>query len=267
MGVQRFTGANTRETMRQIRQALGEDVLILSNRVVDGGVEIVAMSEQAHAQALAGPAAEDDSNGTPTSESAAAESPAAWEAFNRRMLEDMRALLRESAAPAPAPGQAVRDAILRQLSQAGFSHVLCETLLETLPASLLDESAEEAETPAWQAWLERQLAARLEVLDSEEALFEAGGLFALVGPTGAGKTTTTAKLAARYVMRHGPREAALVTTDLPYRRRRAAAYLCAPAGCGSACARRTGRPGGTAGASGPAPPRADGTLRRQAHDG
>ncbi|WIX33581.1 flagellar biosynthesis protein FlhF [Salinicola sp. JS01] len=213
MGVQRFTGANTRETMRQIRQALGEDVLILSNRVVDGGVEIVAMSEQAHAQALAGPAGEGESDGTPASESAAAESPAAWEAFNRRMLEDMRALLRESAAPAPAPGQAVRDAILRQLSQAGFSHVLCETLLETLPASLLDESAEEAETPAWQAWLERQLAARLEVLDSEEALFEAGGLFALVGPTGAGKTTTTAKLAARYVMRHGPREAALVTTD------------------------------------------------------
>ncbi|WP_188115185.1 MULTISPECIES: flagellar biosynthesis protein FlhF [Salinicola] len=214
MGVQRFTGANTREAMRQVRQALGEDVLILSNRVVDGGVEIVAMSEQAHAQALAGPAAADaEGDGASTDEATAAESPAAWEAFNRRMLEDMRALLRETSSPAPAPGQQVRDAILRQLSQAGFSHVLCETLLETLPAALLEESAEEAETPAWQAWLERQLAARLEVLESEEALFEAGGLFALVGPTGAGKTTTTAKLAARYVMRHGPREAALVTTD------------------------------------------------------
>ncbi|MDQ2078079.1 flagellar biosynthesis protein FlhF [Marinimicrobium sp. ABcell2] len=40
-----------------------------------------------------------------------------------------------------------------------------------------------------------------------------GGVYALVGPTGAGKTTTIGKLAARYVMEHGPREVALVTTD------------------------------------------------------
>lgn len=40
-----------------------------------------------------------------------------------------------------------------------------------------------------------------------------GGVFALVGPTGAGKTTTIGKLAARYVMQHGPREVALVTLD------------------------------------------------------
>ena len=42
---------------------------------------------------------------------------------------------------------------------------------------------------------------------------EAGGVIALVGPTGAGKTTTIAKLAARFVAQHGPRDIALVTTD------------------------------------------------------
>ena len=40
-----------------------------------------------------------------------------------------------------------------------------------------------------------------------------GGVIALVGPTGAGKTTTIAKLAARFVAAHGPRDIALVTTD------------------------------------------------------
>jgi flagellar biosynthesis protein FlhF len=44
-------------------------------------------------------------------------------------------------------------------------------------------------------------------------LIEQGGVFALVGPTGVGKTTSTAKLAARCVMRHGPEKLALITTD------------------------------------------------------
>jgi flagellar biosynthesis protein FlhF len=41
----------------------------------------------------------------------------------------------------------------------------------------------------------------------------AGGITAIVGPTGAGKTTTIAKLAARWCMRHGAADLALVSTD------------------------------------------------------
>jgi flagellar biosynthesis protein FlhF len=40
-----------------------------------------------------------------------------------------------------------------------------------------------------------------------------GGVIALVGPTGAGKTTTIAKLAARWSMEHGSQDLALVSTD------------------------------------------------------
>ncbi len=42
---------------------------------------------------------------------------------------------------------------------------------------------------------------------------ETGGVIALVGPTGAGKTTTIAKLAACFAQRHNARDVALVTTD------------------------------------------------------
>jgi flagellar biosynthesis protein FlhF len=42
---------------------------------------------------------------------------------------------------------------------------------------------------------------------------QTGGIVALVGPTGAGKTTTIAKLAARWCLRHGSKDLALVSTD------------------------------------------------------
>ncbi len=47
----------------------------------------------------------------------------------------------------------------------------------------------------------------------DDNLMEYGGIVALVGPTGVGKTTTIAKLAGQYIMRHGSRQVALITTD------------------------------------------------------
>jgi flagellar biosynthesis protein FlhF len=57
------------------------------------------------------------------------------------------------------------------------------------------------------------LAQNLNAIESEDEILEKGGTYALVGPTGVGKTTTTAKLAARCVVRHGAGKLALVTTD------------------------------------------------------
>jgi flagellar biosynthesis protein FlhF len=48
---------------------------------------------------------------------------------------------------------------------------------------------------------------------AKEDLAEMHGVFALVGPTGVGKTTTIAKIAARFALRHGIDQFGLVTTD------------------------------------------------------
>ena len=63
---------------------------------------------------------------------------------------------------------------------------------------------------AWQLAL-AELSATLPVADND--FLDQGGIVALVGSTGVGKTTSIAKLAARYVLRHGRRHVALVTTD------------------------------------------------------
>ena len=63
------------------------------------------------------------------------------------------------------------------------------------------------------AWVKGAADRALMTIANEEDIVDRGGVFALVGPTGVGKTTTTAKLAARCVLRHGASKVALVTTD------------------------------------------------------
>ncbi|WP_321906812.1 flagellar biosynthesis protein FlhF [Burkholderia cenocepacia] len=103
---------------------------------------------------------------------------------------------------------AVHGALTKHLFAAGFSAQLVRMLVDNLP------SGDGAQTFGQAAeWAQSVLASNLPVLDSEDALMERGGVFALMGPTGVGKTTTTAKLAARCVMRFGASKVALLTTD------------------------------------------------------
>lgn len=93
--------------------------------------------------------------------------------------------------------------LLRRFSELGFSKRLTLDLTDRL------ENAEDMEQAIAGA---EQLLAKLLPL-AQEDLLECGGIVALVGPTGVGKTTTIAKLAAKFRLRHGPREIALITTD------------------------------------------------------
>lgn len=127
-------------------------------------------------------------------------------------LADMRLLLeqqlwrmnehqgRPAAFAAPAQQQ---SPLVEHLEHLGLPHDLVMELVQQVrPNQRL--------SLAWREVLAR-LARQLPTDNSD--LIDRGGVFAFVGPTGVGKTTTIAKLAARYVLDHGPGKVALVTTD------------------------------------------------------
>ncbi len=98
-----------------------------------------------------------------------------------------------------------QSALTRHLFAAGFSAQLVRMMIDNLPAV--------ANMDAGMEWVNSVLESNLPVIENEDALMERGGVFALMGQTGVGKTTTTAKLAARCVMRYGASKVALLTTD------------------------------------------------------
>ncbi|MDX9698828.1 MAG: flagellar biosynthesis protein FlhF [Rhodocyclaceae bacterium] len=98
-----------------------------------------------------------------------------------------------------------RAEIVGELLQAGFATQLARQLAESVgDESSMDEA---------RAMVRQCLARDLRAMSSDDDLIEQGGIYALVGPTGVGKTTTTAKIAARFVVRHGAERLALITTD------------------------------------------------------
>ncbi len=95
--------------------------------------------------------------------------------------------------------------MLRSLLNAGFSPGLCSQLMQALPA--------QAQTlAAMRELMAQHLAQQIEVVEPLSVL-DSGGVFAFIGPTGVGKTTAIAKIAARCVLRFGREQLVLMTTD------------------------------------------------------
>ena len=119
----------------------------------------------------------------------------------KAMLADQFAALAWSDATRKNP---LKARLTGEMLAAGFSPALARGLIDRLPVNL-----DEAGARQWTAHvLTRNLACF-----GEGSFLDEGGVFALVGPTGVGKTTTAAKLAARYAMRFGAKHVGLVTTD------------------------------------------------------
>lgn len=283
MKIKRFFAKEMRQGIRQVRETLGADAVILSNTKVNGGVEIVAavdydesllqaemvgqdvlshpVSVKAGAKAfvtepplsadtvsisgsslpdlqfssirdekkIAGeiPRATNDQPSQASFSSAPAsgsqtgatektsgndfekiewsQDPALLELKNE--LKDMRGLL-EQQLSSLAWGELnrrdpLRAKLTRCLLELGLGPAICERI-----ADATGEHDDFEDT--WRHAL--AILAHSLPVDSTDFL-DQGGVVALVGATGVGKTTTIAKLAARYALRHGSERVAMVTTD------------------------------------------------------
>ncbi|WP_428771853.1 flagellar biosynthesis protein FlhF [Vibrio sp.] len=97
----------------------------------------------------------------------------------------------------------LRAMLIKRLERMGVSSELADQLACYIPEDT-------APTKAWKALL-GLVADQIPV--SSRDILKRGGVVALLGPTGVGKTTTVAKLAARAAMEYGSDNVALVTTD------------------------------------------------------
>ena len=264
MKIKRYLDKDMRNVLRRVREDQGPDAVILSNRRIDEGIEVIAAVDYDEAlvrHAIGAPAkdesvissdvlaglAEDDAPPSPASEvlstqlvqsGGEAETVPATPAVTgqeagrsdenaadlhppRVTAEDQHLLLdgvREEMAvlrgmiasqlsglswQATTERDPMRAQILRNLAQLGMSPDTAQMILNRLGP--IDDVKR-----LWQEPL-MELARSIPVANN--TLLEEGGTYALLGPTGVGKTTTIAKIAARFAMRHGADQIALVSAD------------------------------------------------------
>ncbi|SEK70829.1 flagellar biosynthesis protein FlhF [Nitrosovibrio tenuis] len=130
-----------------------------------------------------------------------------------REINSMRSTLEQQFASLNWKGRehsgSTREYLLHKLLTSGFSAPLAHGLLD----KLADHADIRNDQEGSMKHIRSSLTRNLKTIGDEDEILKKGGIYALVGPTGVGKTTTTAKLAARCVIRHGADKLALLTTD------------------------------------------------------
>lgn len=299
MKPRKFVGANSRDVLKQVREALGPDALIVSNSKVAAGIEVIALPSSSINEIVSEAVGEDTGPApvysppapreappretrppealaprkpapresrpietmsaravaerepapvertlrdiapvasapressrrieaplpaeTPAAQPAAMSvqpaSPAGREPFSEAMvhgmiseLRSMRAVLEQRLFGLAWTDLSRRDpakvSALQTLLTAGFGGELARRLTEPMPDGIDEQEGAR--------WLVAEINRNLQTAGGDNDIIERGGVYAIVGPTGVGKTTTTAKLAARGVVRHGADRVALLTTD------------------------------------------------------
>jgi len=247
MKVRRYFAANMRSALEMVRQEQGPDVLILSNRKVDGGVELLTASGDADAELI--------EKFTPPPrerrEAAAVDEPAPPlpreedSAFAPAVAPAARRPAPRAASPAPRAdgGHGVlwtnQDTINQMQRELGALKSLLENQLSSLAwndfsqrspigARLMRVLVQLGVTPRLaralvaetgpmtefnEAWRQVVAVLRQRITCLDDPVQRQGGHFALCGPTGVGKTTLASKLAGRYALARGNHSVALVSTD------------------------------------------------------
>jgi len=268
MKIRRFYSNNVRSALRQVTETFGEDAAILSNKKVQGGVEIIAAldydesllqskrgvrperkqtGEAANVQqAEPGGNSESTSEGavyTPSQEQVLQQasndkfefeaatnqtprnSTPDFESFvsgGSNQLEwsmdpSLQAMKQELGLMRSMMSQQLKGMSWRRFNEQDPLRAMIARRLHGLGLDsdninrllpLIDDS-QDAEI-CWQKVL--ALLAKSVTIATND-LMENGGVLALLGPTGVGKTTTIAKLAAQFVLKHGSDSVALISTD------------------------------------------------------
>ncbi len=242
MNIRKFIAPTAREALKDIRNELGEEAVILSNRKTELGVEIIAMANDEMVRLSDGalqqkkmvagwpeirppeikqpefkqPEFKQPEVRQPESSRTEPEGARPEVAVRQGMisesvilgeLKSMQSMLQKQIETLSWNNVQQRDpqraGLLRRMINAGFSTLLARQLLDKMPAD--NEKGE--------AWIKQVLKRNLRVAGAADDIVVTGGVYALIGPTGVGKTTTTAKLAARAVVRYGADKVALLTTD------------------------------------------------------
>ncbi|TCN85786.1 flagellar biosynthesis protein FlhF [Shewanella fodinae] len=283
MKIKRFFAKDMRAALAQVKDTLGADAVIMSNKKVTGGIEIVAAVDYDEPQAnvpqapvfsdlsedkvslghvrsetKAKPAAAADSlqallerqhnrlTQQLSKQPAAArdnELPAWARGLNgetgtakpRQNLQDMTPTSTLNGKNGNAKQQLELDSMRQELSslRSLLTHQLNELMMDH--KNRHDPVGAMLERKLLEAEFAPQVAAKLAGLSQHYApadlvkalpqslanllsnqgddIVRQGGIVALVGPTGVGKTTTLAKIAARFVAHHGPDSVVLITTD------------------------------------------------------
>ncbi|MBT8099341.1 MAG: flagellar biosynthesis protein FlhF [Gammaproteobacteria bacterium] len=244
MKIKRYLDKDMRQVLRRVREDQGPDAVILSNRRVEGGIEVIAaidydealvrhalatekVSEpQINSDALAR-IAEDDATVTESAEDPQVLSadlvvePSDLQRESLRSSTDsehslqgmqseirsLRGLLETQLSGLLWKDESrrspVRAQVLRNLARIGLAPDIANIVVDRL------EPVEDIKS-LWHAPL-AALAQTLSVKD--DRLLVDGGVVALIGPTGVGKTTTIAKIAAKYALNSWSDDIALVSAD------------------------------------------------------
>lgn len=232
MKLKRFTAKDARTAMRQIKEAFGPDAVILSSHEVANGVEIVAAIDfdesilnekhpeeliQLHAADNAH-AKERDSTGAPLAplNRDTIKEPSSIQAMSQgatapvTSLDDMRqeiltlrSMLETQFKTVAEGREPLHQLLAERLQYLGCSENLAKNLVRNINPALNQQQA-------WNVAL-NQFKSEIPLL--ETGRIEEGGAYAFVGPTGVGKTTTLAKIAARFTLRYGADQLGLITLD------------------------------------------------------
>jgi flagellar biosynthesis protein FlhF len=245
MKMKRYFAPDARQALRALRDEQGPEAVILSNRRINGGVEIIAAMDYEDSMvnaSLGNPdalseidpyqntlreqqAAQTSSAGTQKPAPAkqenlktadlinnkiSASQPNAGSATLNKIQDELAGLRNIMEAPMmqfswgeTGRVQPLYANLLKQLMTLGISSGLSQIIAKKLEKQGLSKHS----------WLEslNHLASLVPIDDRD--ILSSGGIISLVGPTGVGKTTTIAKLAARFALKHGRRAVTLITTD------------------------------------------------------